>query len=210
MLRSVTYLSTFCCCCCWWWWWWWIVFAEWLTNERPSSRDNCRKFSLSKISDTTWSGFQPAQNLNSGFVEWYWTLVITTTPRHHILFPSNAWYHICYSITLPHWKNFIRNEWNKTWNKLVNSHFGTLITAISKYKYLWRKTTQRFVLRLSTAITSNLKTLTTKIYQDIFTLHCHFQQLQLSQTDPVPKIKWIKREPDFFPERTIVMSVKGV
>ena len=34
-----------------------------------SSRDICQRFSLSLISDTPQTGFDPVQNLSSGFVE---------------------------------------------------------------------------------------------------------------------------------------------
>ena len=40
----------------------------------------CMIDSLSQISDTPQTGFEPAQNLNSGLVEWSCALVITTTP----------------------------------------------------------------------------------------------------------------------------------
>ena len=63
------------------WWWWWIVFVVWLTDERrlvpaflPAG---------TRISDTPRAGFEPAQNLGSGLVEWSCAVVITTTPRRH-------------------------------------------------------------------------------------------------------------------------------
>ena len=74
----------------WWWWWWgwlWIIFVVWLTDERHSfpglisSRDHCHRSSPSRISDTPRAGFEPAQNLSSGLVEWSCAVVITTTPR---------------------------------------------------------------------------------------------------------------------------------
>ena len=46
-----------------------------------SSRDYCQRFSPSQISDTTLAGFEPAQNLSSGFVEGSCAVVITTAPR---------------------------------------------------------------------------------------------------------------------------------
>ena len=49
-----------------------------------SSWDNCLRSSPSRISDTPWTGFEHAQNLSSGFVEWPCAVVITTTPRYHI------------------------------------------------------------------------------------------------------------------------------
>ena len=46
-----------------------------------SSRDHRQRSSPSRISDKPRAGFEPAQNLSSGFVEWSRTVVITTTPR---------------------------------------------------------------------------------------------------------------------------------
>ena len=48
-----------------------------------SSRDHCQRSSPSRISDTPRVGFEPAQNLSSGLVEWSCAVVITTTPRRH-------------------------------------------------------------------------------------------------------------------------------
>ena len=50
-----------------------------------SSWDHYQRSSLSRISDTPQAGFEPAQNLSSGFVEWSCAVVITTTPRRHSL-----------------------------------------------------------------------------------------------------------------------------
>ena len=41
-----------------------------------SSRDYCQRSSSSRISDTPRAGFEPAQNLSSGFVEWSCAVVI--------------------------------------------------------------------------------------------------------------------------------------
>ena len=46
-----------------------------------SSWDHCQRSSPSRISDTPRAGFEPAQNLSSGLVEWSCAVVITTTPR---------------------------------------------------------------------------------------------------------------------------------
>ena len=35
-----------------------------------SSRDHCQRSSPSRISDMPWAGFEPVQNLSSGFDEW--------------------------------------------------------------------------------------------------------------------------------------------
>ena len=48
-----------------------------------SSQDHCQRSSQSRISDMPRAGFEPAQNLSSGFVEWSCAVAITTTPRHH-------------------------------------------------------------------------------------------------------------------------------
>ena len=44
-----------------------------------SSRDHCQRSSPSRISETPRAGFEPAQNLSSGLVEWSCSIVITTT-----------------------------------------------------------------------------------------------------------------------------------
>ena len=43
------------------------------------SRDHCQRSSTSRISDTPRTGFEPAQNLSSGFAEWSCTVVMSTT-----------------------------------------------------------------------------------------------------------------------------------
>ena len=73
---------------------WWIVFVVWLTDERRSlfsSRDHCQRPSPSRISDTPRAGFEPAQNLSSGFDEWSCAVVITTTPRRQDAFIQALW-----------------------------------------------------------------------------------------------------------------------
>ena len=49
-----------------------------------SSQNHCQRSSPSRISDTPWAGFEPAQSLRSGLVQWSCAVVITTTPRRHI------------------------------------------------------------------------------------------------------------------------------
>ena len=46
-----------------------------------SSRNHCQRFSPSRISDTPRAGFEPAQTLSSGLVEWSCAVAVTTTPR---------------------------------------------------------------------------------------------------------------------------------
>ena len=48
-----------------------------------SSHDHCQRSSPSWISDTLQAGFEPAQNLSSGLVEWSCAVVIATTQRPH-------------------------------------------------------------------------------------------------------------------------------
>ena len=46
-----------------------------------SSRDHCQRSSPSRISDTPRAGFEPAQNLTSGLVEWSCAVKMSITPR---------------------------------------------------------------------------------------------------------------------------------
>ena len=48
-----------------------------------SSQDHCQRSSASRISNTPRAGFEPAQNLSSGFVEWSFAVVITTKAVNH-------------------------------------------------------------------------------------------------------------------------------
>ena len=54
-----------------------------------SSGDHCQESSLSRISYTLRAGFEPAQNLLSGLVEWSCAVVITTTPHRLQSWRSN-------------------------------------------------------------------------------------------------------------------------
>ena len=54
-----------------------------------SSRDHCQRSSPSRISDKPRAGFEPAQNLSSDLVEWSCAVVITTTPRRHVISVCN-------------------------------------------------------------------------------------------------------------------------
>ena len=63
-------------------WWQWTVFVVWLTNERhlalfpAGNKAKRQRSSPSRISDTPQAGFEPAQNLICGFVEWRCAAVI--------------------------------------------------------------------------------------------------------------------------------------
>ena len=45
-----------------------------------SRRDHCQRFSTLQIAGMPGAGFEPAENLSLGFVEWSCALMITTTP----------------------------------------------------------------------------------------------------------------------------------
>ena len=51
-----------------------------------SSWDHCQRSSPSRISDMPRAGFEPEQNLSSGFAEGSCAVVITTTPRCHDIY----------------------------------------------------------------------------------------------------------------------------
>ena len=55
-----------------------------------SSRGHCQRSSPLRISNTPQAGFEPAQNLSSGLVEWSCAVVITTTPRRYNLQYSDS------------------------------------------------------------------------------------------------------------------------
>ena len=55
------------------------IVDQWKMSSLISSRDYYQRSSLLQISDMLRAGFEPAQNLSSGFVEWSCSVVITTT-----------------------------------------------------------------------------------------------------------------------------------
>ena len=65
--------------------WWMNSFCGMADGRKAvslvSKRNHCQRSSSSRISDMPRTGFEPAQNLSSGFVEWSYALVITTTTR---------------------------------------------------------------------------------------------------------------------------------
>ena len=78
----------------WWWWWWWNVFVVWLTDERHLALFPGGTIPSLPISDTTWAGFEPAQNVSSGLVEWSCAVVMTTSPWCHNI--NNMYYYTYY------------------------------------------------------------------------------------------------------------------
>ena len=53
------------------------------TFSLVSNQNHCQRSSPTQISNTPQTGFEPVQNLSSGFIEWSCVVVITTTPRRH-------------------------------------------------------------------------------------------------------------------------------
>ena len=84
-----------------------------------SSWDHCQRSSPSQISGTPRAGFEPAQNLSSGLVEWSCAVVITTTPRCHIESIAQQ------KIKLEELLNLFKKYWNS-----INT-----IIKVSKAKY---------------------------------------------------------------------------
>ena len=66
------------------------------------SRDLFQRSSPSRISSMPLAGFEPAQNLSSGLVEWCWAVVITTTPHHN--------FSVCFSKYMFEVKNYKKNS----------------------------------------------------------------------------------------------------
>ena len=72
----------------WWWWWWWCdeLFCGMVDRRKVfsfiSRCDHCQRFSPLRISNTPRTGFEPAQNPNSGLMEWSCEVVITTFALH--------------------------------------------------------------------------------------------------------------------------------
>ena len=75
MMNVMVMMMMMNCFCC--------MVDQWKAFSLVSSRDQCQRSWPSRISDSLLAGFGPVQNVSSGFVEWSWAVVITTTPRHH-------------------------------------------------------------------------------------------------------------------------------
>ena len=79
-----------------------------------SSRDHCQRSSPSRISDTPQAGFEPAQSLSSGLVEWSCAVVITTAPRRHC--KARLW-----SSSIVIWVTQVFGDLHSgPWNVLIN------------------------------------------------------------------------------------------
>ena len=53
------------------WWWWWFVFCGMVDRRKTfsliSNREHCQRSYPSLLSDMSRAGFEPEQNLRSGF-----------------------------------------------------------------------------------------------------------------------------------------------
>ena len=103
------------------------------------SRDHCQRSSPSWISNTPWTGFEPAQNLISGLVKWGGAVVITTTPQRHNSHDSPP------SLTTI-WKNFYwlslslnsLNSMGKGWTRGFLSNILSFIFTFIQCKLIIR------------------------------------------------------------------------
>ena len=99
-----------------------------------SSRDHCQRSSPSQISNTPQAGFEPAQNLSSGLVEWSCAVVITTTPprlkkNYECLVASKKDFHVTqksltFNFTMTHlWRHsdLLNEDLTKCWRSNANA-----------------------------------------------------------------------------------------
>ena len=75
MMMIMTVMNCFC-----------AMVDQWKAFSLISSWDHCQRSSPSRISDTPRAGFEPAQNLSSGLVEWSCAVVITAIPWTNCLY----------------------------------------------------------------------------------------------------------------------------
>ena len=66
---------------------------RWKAFSLISSWDHCQKSPALQVSDTPRAAFEHVQNLSSGFVEWSYAVVITTTPGCHYFSYRNHFIH---------------------------------------------------------------------------------------------------------------------
>ena len=72
----------------WWWWWWMMNCFRGMANQGKtcsliSNHYHCQRSSPSWISNMTWAGFEPVQNLSLSLAECSCAVVITTTLQYH-------------------------------------------------------------------------------------------------------------------------------
>ena len=90
-----------------------------------SSRDHCQRSSPSRISDMPWAGFEPAQNMSSGFAEWSCAVVITTTPHLLLVFLLLLWASNCLQGSL---LQFVFSYWKATYQNFSNVNHKSIVT----------------------------------------------------------------------------------
>ena len=76
---------------------WFCGMVDWQKSfSLISSWDHCQRSSPSRISIILQAGFEPAQNLSSGFVESNCAIVITTTSLHHYSLTSKIGFRVVF------------------------------------------------------------------------------------------------------------------
>ena len=112
------------------WWWWWIVFVVWLTDERRLAlfpAGTIVRDLHHRESPTRRAGFEPAQNLSLGLVEWSCAVVMTTL----ILSGGNFFTIYVLSQYIGYWINF-QHLHTFTYQRKIPS--CTLLLAFKLYK----------------------------------------------------------------------------
>ena len=127
-----------------------------------SSRDHCQRSSPSRISHTPRAGFEPAQNLNSGLVEWGCAVVITTTPRR-VITPNCHNSSTSDDIYMKPWPVTKTDKRNKTLSKKIDDNVTSencdviVIFPISdQFGAIWKPDSERIVCKTYIFINSNL------------------------------------------------------
>ena len=105
---------------------------RWKVFSLISSRDHCQRSSPSRISDMLRAGFELAQNLSLGLLEWSCAVVITTTPRLHKIFMD---YSKRLQVSLPLIiRESTSNNISPTMDKFSYENLSTF--SLKVYKYL--------------------------------------------------------------------------
>ena len=106
----------------WWLNYWWIELMNCLCGmvqrrkafSRVSSRYHCQRSPPSQIFDTPQAGFESAQNLSSGLVEWSCVVVITTILRCQIVLKSIKSIQLpCYCVVLTGFSSDYLSSWEE-------------------------------------------------------------------------------------------------
>ena len=118
-----------------------------------SSGYHCQRSSPLQISDTPRAGFEPAQNLSSGLVEWSCAVVITTTLRCHFsTFVSEEAYFTVHNIKHDFWKQSLESTRFLSWCTFapkVSTRRTKICLALSKILVIFRPNKPRLWTRRS-------------------------------------------------------------